>query len=95
MRLENPIVCGNCLKKIHENYLSVLSKYSSNSVRLYYFPAANKYFSEIEGFDFETALKLKHYDGFIGIDNSSVDKYLKIFTLKFYVCTLFYTMRMV
>ena len=78
MRLEKPIVCRNCLNKIHENYLSVSSLYPNNSVRLNCFLATSAYFSEIEGFDFDIALKLRPYGGIIGIDNSSVDKYLKI-----------------
>ena len=78
MRLEKPIVCRNCLNKIHENYLSVSSKYPNNSVRLNYFLATSEYFSEIQGFDFDIALKLRPYGGIIGIDNSSVDKYLEI-----------------
>ena len=78
MRLEKPIVCRNCLNKIHENCLSVLTIYPNNSVRLNYFLATSDYFSEIEGFDFDIALKLRPYCGVIGIDNSSVDKYLKI-----------------
>ena len=78
MRLEKPIVCRNCLNKIHENYLSVSSLYLNNSVRLNYFLATSANFSEIDGFDFDIALKLRPYGGFFGIDNSSVDKYLKI-----------------
>ena len=78
MRLEKPIACRNCLNKIHENHLSVSSLYPKNSVRLNYFLATSAYFSEIEGFDFDIALKLRPYAGIIGIDNSSVDKYLKI-----------------
>ena len=49
-----------------------------NSVRLNYSLATSAYLSEIEGFDFDLALKLRPYVGIIGIDNSSVDKYLKI-----------------
>ena len=78
MRLEKPIVCRNYLNKIHENYLSVSSLYPNSSVRINYFLATSAYFSEIEGFDFDIALKLRPYGGIIGIDNSSVDKYLKI-----------------
>ena len=78
MRLEKPIVCRNSLIKIHENYLSVSSIYPNKSVRLNYFLDTSEYFSDIEGFDFDIALKLRPYGGIIGIDNSSVDKYLKI-----------------
>ena len=78
MRLEKPNVCRNCLNKIHENCLSVSSLYPNNSVRLNYFLASRAYFTEIEGFDFEIALKLRPYGGIFGIDNSSEDKYPKI-----------------
>ena len=32
----------------------------------------------MKGFEFDIALKLRPYGGIIGMDNSSVDKYLKI-----------------
>ena len=78
IRLQKPIVSRNSLNKLHENYLSVSSLYPSNSVWLNFFLAISEYFSEIEGFDFDKALKLRPYVGIIGIDNSSVHKYLKI-----------------
>ena len=78
MRLEMPIVCKNCLNKIHQIYLSVSSIYPKNSVKLKHFLATSEYFSETGGFDFDIALKLRSYGVIIGIDNSSVDKYLKI-----------------
>ena len=74
MRLEKPIVCRNCLNKIHKNYLPVSSIYPKNSVMLSYSLATSDYFSEIEGFDFKIALKLRPYGGTIGIDNSSAHK---------------------
>ena len=77
MRLEKT----NCMQKLFKQNpqkLSVSSIYPKNSVRLNYFLATSDYFSEIEGFDFDIALKLRPYGGIIGIDNSSVDKYLKI-----------------
>ena len=89
MRLGEPIVCRNCLNKSHENYLSVSSIYPNNSVRLNYFLATSEFFSETEAFDFDKALKLRPYCGIIGVDISSVDKYLK--SQDIYVCTLFYT----
>ena len=33
---------------------------------------------KMKGFEFDIALKLRPYGGIIGMDNSSVDKYLKI-----------------
>ena len=78
MRLEKPNVSRNSLNKIHESYLSVSSIYPNNSVKLNYFLATSEYFSEIEVFDFDIALKLRPYGGIICTDNSSVEKYLKI-----------------
>ena len=78
MRHEKPIVCRNCLNKIHKNYISFSSTYPNNRVGLSYFLITCVYFSEIEGFDFDIALNLRPYGGIIGIDKSSVDKYLKI-----------------
>ena len=77
MRLEKPIVCRNCLNKILKNYLPVSSLYPKNSVMLNYSLATSEYFSEIEGFDFKIALKLRPFSGTIGIDNSSAHKNLK------------------
>ena len=50
---------------------------SENSVKLKYFLAASGNFSELKCFDHDTALMLRPYGGLIGIDNSSLDKYLK------------------
>ena len=45
-------------------------------MRLKYFLAASEYFSELDCFDHDIALKLRPYGGPIGIDNSSLHKYL-------------------
>ena len=57
------------------------------------FLRASEYFSELDCFDHHIALKLRPYGGLIGIENSSLDKYLKV--SKFYVCTLFYPTQVV
>ena len=48
------------------------------SVRLNYFLAASVYFSELDSINHDIALFLRLYGGLIGIDNSSLDKYLKV-----------------
>ena len=71
-----PIIYRKDLKEIHQIFLALTGNYSEKSIRLKYFLAACKYFSQIENFDFDTALKLRPYGGLIGIDNSSWDNYL-------------------
>ena len=78
MRFDQPVLCRNCLENIHYNYLSISTSYPEKSVRLIYFLAASEYFSELDCFDHDIALKLRPYGGLIGIDNSSLDKYLKV-----------------
>ena len=74
----------NCMQKFfekiyRENYR--FDQYTKTTVGLNYFLATIEYFSEIEGFDFEKALKLRPYGGIIDVDNSSVNKHLKISTV--------------
>ena len=78
MYFDQPVVCRNCLENVHEKYLSISKCYPEKSVRLNYFLAASEYFSELDCFDQVIALKLRPYGGLIGIDNSSIDKYLKV-----------------
>ena len=47
-------------------------------MRLNYFLAENEYFSELDCFNQYIALKLRPYGGLIGIDNSSLDKFLRV-----------------
>ena len=93
MRFDQPVLCRNCLENIQDKYLSISTSYPEKSVRLNYFLAASEYFSELHCFDHDIALKLRPYGGLIGIDNSSLGKYLK--ASNFYVCTLFYTTQVV
>ena len=76
--LKNQLYAETVWAKPTKIFLMVSSLYPNNSVRLNYCLAASEYFSEIEGFDFDIELKLRPYCCIIGIDNSSVDKYLKI-----------------
>ena len=78
MRFDQPVVCRNYLEIIHEKYLSFSTCYPEKSLRLNYFLAASEYFSEFDCFDHDIALKLRPNGGLIGIDNSSLDKYLKV-----------------
>ena len=78
MRFDQPVPYRNCLENIHDKYLSISTSYPEKSVRLNYFLAASEYFSELDCFDHDIALKLRPYGGLIGIDNSSLDKYLKV-----------------
>ena len=71
-----PIIYRKDLKEIHQIFLALTGNYSEKSIRLKYFLAACKYFSQIENFDVDTALKLRPYGRLNGIDNFSWDKYL-------------------
>ena len=77
-RFDQPVFCRNCLENIHDKYLSISTSYSEKSVRFNYFLAASEHFSELDSFDHDTALQLRQYGGLIGIDNSSLDKYLEV-----------------
>ena len=78
MCFDQPVVCRNCLENIQEKYLSISTCYPEKLVRLNYFLAAIEYFSELVCFDQDIALILRPYGGLIGLDNSSLDKYLKV-----------------
>ena len=78
MRFDQPVFSRNCLKNIHDKYISISTSYPEKSVRFNYFLAASEFFSELDSFDHDIALKLRSYGGLIGIDNSSLDKYLKV-----------------
>ena len=63
------------LKNIHEIYKQIKVDYPEYSERFVYFLAACLYLDpEI---NLEIVLKLRPYGGLIGIDNSSLDTYLK------------------
>ena len=63
------------LKNIHEIYDQIKLDYPKYSERFVYFLAACLYLDP--DINLEIVLKLRPYGGLIGIDNSSLDKYLK------------------
>ena len=81
MHLEKPVLGSSDIIRIQEIYTEIKNKFPDKSVRLIYFVPACEYFSGLNNFDYEIALKLRPYGGIIGIDNSSWDKYLKRFKM--------------
>ena len=77
MHLEKPVLGSSDLIQIQETYTEIRDNFPDKSNRLIYFVAACYYFSGLENFDYEIALKLRPYGRLIGIDNSSWEKYLK------------------
>ena len=77
MLFTKPIITTNDLEIIHKTYLSLQKIYPDNSVRRNYFLAACSLFNGSTDFDFDIAMKLRPYRGLIGIDNSSMDRFLK------------------
>ena len=63
------------LKNIHEIYEQIKVDYPEYSERIVYFLAACHYLDP--DINLEIVLKLRPYGGLIGIDNSSLDNYLK------------------
>ena len=78
MKLEKRRVTSTDLEIIHEICLTVKKTYPENSDRRNYFLAACSlfFFSENE-LNYDVAIKLRPYGGLIGVDDSSLDKYLK------------------
>ena len=77
MLFTKPVITANDLEIIHETYLSLQKIYPDNSVRRNYFLATCSFFNESTDFVFDIAMKLRPYGGLIGIDNSSMDRFLK------------------
>ena len=75
--MEKRRVTSTDLEIIHEIYLTVKKTYPENSERRNYFQAACSliFFSE-KYLIYDVAIKLRPYGGLIGIDDSSLDKYL-------------------
>ena len=67
------------LKSIYELYLEVKKEFSGYSERYLYFLATCFYLDP--DLDLDNALKIRPYDGLIGIDNSTLDKYFKSYTI--------------
>ena len=63
------------LRNLQENYEAIETKFCRKSTRQKYFLAACLLFDP--NIDLNIALKLRPYGGTIGIDNSSLDNYLK------------------
>ena len=77
MLFAKPVITTNDLEIIHKTYLSLQKIYPDNSVRRNYFLAACSLFNGSTDFDFDIAMKLRPYGGLIGLDNSSMDRFLK------------------
>ena len=63
------------LKDIHKIYKELKNDYTQYGERFLYFSATCQYMDP--DLDFDIAMKMKPYGGLIGIDSSSLDKYLK------------------
>ena len=77
MLFTKPVITTNDLEIIHETNLSLQKIYPDNSVRRHYFLAACSLFNGSTDFDFYIAMKLRPYGVLIGIDNPSMDRFLK------------------
>ena len=65
------------LKIIIEIYTYLKPTYPDNSNRRKFFLAACSLFDNFDNFNYDIFIKLRPYGGLIGIDNSSMDSYLK------------------
>ena len=65
------------IKSIHKNYLLLKENYPDYGERFVYFFATCLHLDP--NIDLDIALKLRPYGGIICIDNSSLEKYFKIF----------------
>ena len=81
--IEKTIVTSTHLEIIHEIFLTVKTSYPENSDRRNCFLATcSLFFSSPfteNGINYDVAIKPRSYGGLIGIDNSSLDKYLNDF----------------
>ena len=77
MKLEKRRVTSTDLEFLHEIYLTVKKIYPENSDRQNYFMAACSlfFFSRENDLNYDVAMKIRPYKAFIGIDDSSLDKY--------------------
>ena len=69
------LIESNDLKTLQQNYRKILREFNALDARKKYFLAACQLFDP--DIDVKIALKLRPYGGLIGIENSSVDPYLK------------------
>ena len=79
MKLEKRRVTSKILEIIHEIFFTLKKTYPENTNRRTYFLAACSlfFFSTTNDINYDVAIKLRPYGGLIGIDNSSLDKFLK------------------
>ena len=75
LRISMTTIATIDLKNIHEIYKQIKIDYPEYSERFVYFLAACHYLDP--DINLEIVLKLRPYGGLIGIDNSSLDIYLK------------------
>ena len=78
MKLEKRTVTSTDLEIIHARFITLKKTYPENTNRRNYFLAACSlfFFSTTYDIDYDVAIKLRPYGGLIGIENSSLDKYL-------------------
>ena len=78
MKLGKCIVTSKGLEIIHEDFITWKKTYPEIANRRNYFLAACSLFfiSTTNDITYDVAIKLRPYGGLIGIDNSSLDKYL-------------------
>ena len=78
MKLEKRRVTSKDLENIHEIFITLKKTYPENTNRRNYFLAACSlfFFSTTNDINNDVAIKLRPYGGLIGIDISSLDKYL-------------------
>ena len=91
MKLQKRRVTSKDWKIIHEIFINLKKTYPENTNRQNYFLISLFFFSTTNNINYDVAIKLRPYGGLIGIDNSSLDKYLYD-SENFYECMLFYTM---
>ena len=78
MKLQKSRVTPVDLKINQEIYSSLKQTYPDNSnQRNYFLAACSLFFVSSDNLNYDILIKLKPYGGLIGIDNSSLDKYLK------------------
>ena len=78
MKLQKSRLTPIDLKIIHEIFTSLKQIYPDNYNRRNQFLATSSlFFVSSDNLNYDIVIKLRPYGGLIGIDNSSLDKYLK------------------
>ena len=79
MRLQKIRVTPIDLKTILKNYMSLKQTYQDKSnQRNYFLAACSLFFISSDNPNYDISIKLRLYGGLIGINKSSLEKYLKI-----------------